>query len=675
MNNTEPGSRAGSRFGPYQLDRLLGHGVAGEVYRAEDTRNDEVVALKLISESLSSDEAFRSRLEDEAEAAGQLTEPHVVPIRAYGEIDDVLYLETSLIDGTDLATLLADGGPLSPPRAVAIVRQVAAALDAAHNAYVIHRDVKPDNILVTEDDLAHLMDFGVAAAIAEPGARADPAAGTVNYMAPERLTGEQATHLADIYSLACVLAEALSGERPFTADTVDEAIEERRSAAPPQPSKLRPGRVPAAIDEVLAHALARRPEDRYSSAGELAAAAYQALTEPERHQVSRILRRGEPALHLPGGLEPEPRTEPRGQGRGGWSGVARQPVPAGVGRPGWVGPEAGFGSALGAGLGGPLPPPFPMSPLLRSDLETGTPAMPPPARRWRLPRKPVLVAAAGLGAVALVAGIGHLVTRPSTATPVAAPPQVVLPFTDLDYRLSPGGVALDGDGNVYVASEGMHGRVVKLAADSDASTVLPFSDQYQPRGLVVDNSGNVYFSDVNNRVVKLGSESDTHTVLPFAGLDDPDGVAVDSDGNVYVADRGSDVVLRLEAATNTQSTLPFVGLNKPDGVAVDSEGNVYVTDTGNNRVLKLPAASNEQVVLPFTGIVAPWGIAVDDGGSVYVTEHNRNKVVKLAAGAAIPEVLPFTGLNAPLDVAVDKQGNVYAADRGNDRVVKVAANR
>lgn len=659
MNKPESGSRTGKRFGPYLLGRLLSHSGVGDVYRAEDTRNDETVALTLISEALSADEAFRSRLEDEAEAAGQLTEPHVVSIRAYGEIDEVLYLETSLIEGTDLATVLADAGPLSPPRAVAIVRQVAAALDAAHNAYVVHRDVKPDNILITEDDAAHLMDFGVAAAIAEPGARAKPSAGTVAYMAPERLTGEQVTHLADIYSLACVLAEALSGVRPFTAETVDEAIEERRTAQDPQPSRLRPGRVPAAIDAVLARALDAKPEERYSSAGELAAAAYQALTEAERHQVTRILRRGEPALHLPGGLEPEPRVE------------SRAPSASSAF---WTPADVGFGAAPGLSLGGPPPAPFPMSPLLRGDLRSESSVIPTPSRRWRRPGKPVLVAAAAVVAVAVVAGIGHLVSQPSTAIPVAAPPQDVLPFTGLDYRLSPGGVALDGDGNVYVASEGMHGRVVRLAADSAASTVVPFSDQYQPRGVVVDGIGNVYFSDVNNRVVKLAADSDTHTVLPFAGLDDPDGVAVDADGNVYVVDRGNDVVLRMDTATNTQSTVPFVGLNQPDGVAVDSAGNVYVTDTGNNRVLKLMAATNEQVVLPFVGIVAPWGIAVDDAGDVYVTEHNRNKVVKLAAGAAVPVVLPFTGLNAPLDVAVDKRGNVYVADRGNDRVVKVDAN-
>lgn len=645
MNSPEPGSRSGSRFGPYLLGRLLGHGVVGDVYRAEDTRNDETVALMLIAASLAADEAFRSRLEDEAEAAGQLTEPHVVPIRAYGEIDEVLYVETGLIDGTDLATVLADGGPLSPPRAVAIVRQVAAALDAAHNSYVVHRDVRPGNILITEDDLAYLMNFGVAAAIAEPGAPAKPAVGPLAYMAPERLIGEQVTHLADIYSLAVVLAEALTGVCPFSATTVDEALAERRSAEPPQPSRLRPGRVPPAIDAVLARGLARKPEERYSSAGELAAAAYRALTEPERHQVSRILRRGEPALHLPGGLEPEPRSEARGNAAG-----------------------------MGGGLGGPLPTPFPMSPLLRNDLQSATPVMPTPSRRRRLPRKPVLVAAAVAAAVGVAAGIGHVVSEPSSAIPVAARAQDVLPFTDLDYRLSPGGVALDGDGNVYVTSEGMQGRVVRLAADSDSSTVVPFSDQYQPRGVAVDGTGNVYFSDVNGRVVKVAADGEAHAVLPFAGLEDPDGVAVDSDGgNVYVADRGDDAVLRLDTATNIQTTVPFVGLNNPNGVAVDTAGNVYVTDTANNRVLKWEVASGEQVVLPFAGIVAPSGIAVDETGDVYVTEHSRNKVVKLAAGAAIPVVLPFTGLNGPLDVAVDQHGDVYVADRGNDRVVKVDA--
>ncbi|MGH3594947.1 MAG: serine/threonine-protein kinase, partial [Mycobacterium sp.] len=130
MSGSEPGSRVGSRFGPYQLLRLLGSGGMGEVYAAEDTRKRRVVALKLISGQFSGDPVFRARLQREADITGRLTEPHVVPIHDYGEIDGRFYVEMRLIDGTDLATLLKRYGPLSPPRAVAVIRQIAAALDA-----------------------------------------------------------------------------------------------------------------------------------------------------------------------------------------------------------------------------------------------------------------------------------------------------------------------------------------------------------------------------------------------------------------------------------------------------------------------------------------------------------------------------------------------------------------
>lgn len=630
MNDTEPGSRVGSRFGPYQLERLLGSGRLGEVYAAQDTRTDQAVALKLFSEELSGDEAFRGRLEEQAAAAGRLTEPHLVSVLAYGQVDGVLYLEMRLIDGTDLATLLAASGPLSPPRTAAVVRQVAAALEAAHDADLVHGDVRPGNILVTDDDFAYLTDIGVADAGGVAGD--EDAAG-------------------DVRALAAVLAECLTGE-PVTVPPAQPY---------PQPSKLRPGRVPAALDDVIARGLADKPDDGYGSAGELAGAAFAALTPPEQHQATRILRRSEHGAALVSGAVAESRTEtpvhsaPRVRTWGGWT-----PPDAGSGD--FTGDVGDFGSAAAGLLG--------MAPLLRPDLGP-TPLRIPGASRRRLKRKPMLVGTAVLLAGVIVAGVGYLASKSSAASPVAASPQVVLPFDGQDYRLSPGGIGVDGDGNAYVSSEGMHGKVVKLPAGSGAPSVLPFSDSYQPRGLAVDGSGNVYFSDRNNRVVKVAPEAETQTVLPFVGLENPDGVAVDGSGNVYVADRGNNQVVKLEAGSNTQTALPFIGLDNPDGVAVDASGNVYVTDTDNNRVLKLTAGSGEQVVLPFAGIVSPWGIAVDDAGGVYVTEHNRNRVVKLAAGSAIPVVLPFTGLNAPLDVAVDKHGNVYVADRGNDRVVKV----
>lgn len=160
----EQASRAGSMFGPYHLKRLLGRGGMGEVYEAEHTVKEWTVAVKLLSESFSRDPVFRERMKREARTAGRLQEPHVVPVHDYGEIDGQIFLEMRLVEGTDLDSVLKRFGPLTPPRAVAVITQIASALDAAHAAGVMHRDVKPQNILVTADDFAYLVDFGIASA-------------------------------------------------------------------------------------------------------------------------------------------------------------------------------------------------------------------------------------------------------------------------------------------------------------------------------------------------------------------------------------------------------------------------------------------------------------------------------------------------------------------------------
>jgi serine/threonine-protein kinase len=241
VSDTDRGSRVGSRFGPYRLLRLIGRGGMGEVYEAEDTRKRRVVALKLISGQFSGNPLFRARMQREADAAGRLTEPHVVPIHDYGEIDGQLYLDMRLIEGTDLSTLLKRTGPLSPPRAVAIVRQVAGALDAAHAAGVTHRDVKPENILMTGDDFAYLVDFGIARAATDPGlTQTGMAMGTYKYMAPERFTSDEVTYRADIYSLACVLAECLTGSPPYRTDSIERAIAAHLTEPPRGPAKCDP---------------------------------------------------------------------------------------------------------------------------------------------------------------------------------------------------------------------------------------------------------------------------------------------------------------------------------------------------------------------------------------------------------------------------------------------------
>jgi serine/threonine protein kinase len=280
--------RAGSRLGHYRLRGLLGEGGFGQVWEAEDTVMDRVVALKLLRSEYSGNNTFRQRLFREARVAGRLHEPHVVPIHHCGEIGGQLYIDMRLIEGTDLQTILARDGSLSPARAVSIVRQIAAALDAAHASQVIHRDVKPANILLSGDDFACLVDFGIANAAADARLTSSGTTiGTFAYMAPERFSDAHVSHLGDIYALACVLYECLTGSLPYATGDLPALMHAHLYAPIPRPSQRRP-EIPVGFDDVIARGMAKKPEDRYASAGELAAAARNALRPPVRRQAKAV---------------------------------------------------------------------------------------------------------------------------------------------------------------------------------------------------------------------------------------------------------------------------------------------------------------------------------------------------------------------------------------------------
>jgi len=265
-------------FGPYRLDGLLGRGGMGEVHRAVDTsQGDRPVALKLLAPHLSTDEAFRARFRRECETAARLDEPHVVPIHRYGEIDGRLFLDMQLVGGCDLAAELTRTGPLPPERAVGIVAQVAAALDAAHRAGLVHRDVKPSNILLAapapgRPDFAQLADFGIASG---PGGTGE-SDGTAEYLAPERLLGAPADHRVDVYALACVLYELLTGLRVFPGADFAAQVHGHLYLPPPRPSDAAAW-LPPGLDRVVARGMAKDPGHRHPTAGTLADDARAAL--------------------------------------------------------------------------------------------------------------------------------------------------------------------------------------------------------------------------------------------------------------------------------------------------------------------------------------------------------------------------------------------------------------
>lgn len=269
-------SLVGTTFGHYEIRRLIGKGGMGEVYEAYDTNKGRTVALKILTDRYADDETFRARFLRESRAAAILQEPHVIPIHDWGEINGVLYIDMRLVKGQTLHELLK-AGALEPPRATDIIRQVAAALDAAHAQGLIHRDVKPQNIIVTPDDFAYLVDFGIAEMRGDTHlTMAGYTVGSFDYMAPERFGDEEATSAVDVYSLACVLFEALTGAKPFPVHSAEQAIRAHMSSPPPRPSAVNP-RVPLPFDDVIGRGLAKHPDDRYGSAGALARAAKRAI--------------------------------------------------------------------------------------------------------------------------------------------------------------------------------------------------------------------------------------------------------------------------------------------------------------------------------------------------------------------------------------------------------------
>ncbi|CAL9369708.1 nSTAND1 domain-containing NTPase [Streptomyces sp. enrichment culture] len=264
--------------GRYRLERLLGRGGMGEVYRAFDTRCDRLVALKILSDT--ADESYARRLRREADLVKRLAHPHIVDLLDSGGSDGRLYLAMRLVDGSDLRRVLGTG-PLDPHRAVRVLTQVAEALDAAHEAGIVHRDVKPANILIGPGEDAHLTDFGIARPLGTEATRLTRTGsfvGSLDYIAPEQLRGQNVTGTADVYALACVLYECLTGKVPFPADDPAAKLAAQLNDPPAAPSVFDP-RIPPALDMVVATGMDKDPRRRFATAGELMSAAAAALAE------------------------------------------------------------------------------------------------------------------------------------------------------------------------------------------------------------------------------------------------------------------------------------------------------------------------------------------------------------------------------------------------------------
>jgi CHASE2 domain-containing sensor protein/tRNA A-37 threonylcarbamoyl transferase component Bud32 len=303
----------------YRVDRLVGRGGMGVVYEAVQLALDRRVALKLIRPAYVQDPVIRERFKRESRLAAAVEHPHIIPVYEAGEDGDILFIAMRLIPGVDLASLIARESPLDPHRTVRIISQVASALDAAHARGLVHRDVKPSNVLVAGEgssDHVYLTDFGLTKEVGSRDALTRPGrfVGTLDYMSPEQLRGRELGPATDIYALGCVLYESLAGHVPFAEQADADVIVAHLESDPPRLAD----KALAAFDPVIARALAKRPADRFRSAGEFAAAACE-VAERLRPGRRPGRRRAEPdrtprSLRYPESRMTSTPTEPGGDG-------------------------------------------------------------------------------------------------------------------------------------------------------------------------------------------------------------------------------------------------------------------------------------------------------------------------------------------------------------------------
>jgi serine/threonine protein kinase len=299
--NGEEAARLAAQLTNYRIEAQIGRGGMGVVYRAEQINLGRKVAVKVIAPQLAQEPAFRDRFRRESKLAAAIDHPNIIPVYEADTLGDLLFIAMRYVDGTDLRTIIQQSGGLQPRRAAQIVAQVAAALDAAHERDLVHRDVKPANVLLSgtpPHEHAYLTDFGLTKHMSSDSALTETGqwVGTLDFVAPEQIMGQQIDGRADVYSLGCVFFETLTGQPPFPRDVDIAKIYAHLNEPPPRVTEHLPELSPE-FDSVVARALAKEPAQRYQSAGEFreAVLGLVSTTRPERSAAAAAAEPATPA--------------------------------------------------------------------------------------------------------------------------------------------------------------------------------------------------------------------------------------------------------------------------------------------------------------------------------------------------------------------------------------------
>ena len=631
------GLKVGDVVGVYRLESVLGRGGMGVVFLATDTRLKRQVAVKVIAPERASDTIFRLRFARESQLAASIEHPNSVAVYEVGETDDgVVFIAMRYVDGTDLRALLSKDQWLEPPRAAALIGQVAGALDEAHRVGLVHRDVKPGNVLLGEvggKEWAYLTDFG-ATKPAVAGAGGDITStgewmGTADYASPEQIEGQRVDARSDVYSLGCVLYETLTGRIPFERENQVAKLYAHVNDPPPSVNEFAPG-LPPNLDEVVKRALAKDREDRYPSAGDLGRAARAAVAGQDTVERERSVAKGE----AKSGLLPDqaPTTAlPR-------LSMARLP---------WTGRPLVLGAAV-AGLVAVIAVIF--------VLAGGSDGDPEVVATINVGKGTTGVAYGDDAVWVSVQGKNEVVRIDAETNALTGEP--------VSVGRDPAGVAT-GLGSVWVANSG-DDTVSRISPES--GNVRDFQVGERPAGIRVGEDAVWVANLASDTVSRI--DPDTGRVQSIPVGDAPSGIGLGENG-VWVSSSRDGTVTRIRPATGEVLKTVRVG-EVPRGVAV-GEGSVWVANTVDGTVTRISADTYEQIGDPIPlgpgrgG--APSGVAVGEEW-IWVTLEGEDQVVRIDPSSGELDGDPIDVDQAPR--AVDIGGDaVWVANAAEGTVSRI----
>lgn len=585
--------QAGDVLGGVRIDDVTGRGGMGIVYRGTELALKRTVAIKLVRGDLAENAEFRARFTRESEIAASLDHAHVIPIFAAGEDQGRLYVTMRYVDGTDLRERIKAVGGLDPIFAATVVSQIASALDAAHRRGLVHRDVKPANILLADADgqpHAYLTDFGVSRGPESDGlTQAGAMVGTDDYMAPEQFENKAVDGRADIYSLGCVLYETLTGHVPFERDSMAAKLYAHLRQPPPP----LPGHLPQALNRVIGRAMAKNVDERYATAGEMGRDLLAAVSQPGDSvaglttDLFTVPQHGRQRWVGPDGIETLPRTVP----------------PYGQGPPSHPGGQPPGSYGFSAGPGGPYPyASGPMPQSYRTNINPG------PAKR----SKAVLIGALVAVVVVVAGSVGAwLLLRDDGSTPAASTePPKPLTFGTLDgdpikVGAEPNDI-IEAGGFMWTANSG-DGTVTKI--DPKTGDTQQFQVDGSPEQLAA-TPGAVWVQNKPNTVTRIDIDSgDVSPPISPGPRYDINGIAGGA-GDLWVSHVNDNTVTRIDANSRTIVGSPIPVGQVPGQLVV---GDLY-TFVVNNGDKTISVISRDGLVLQTLKPPGnPSGIEIVDG--------------------------------------------------------------